>query len=145
MTTISATLRQQVIERAKACCEYCQTQQKIVIEMQIDHIVPEALGGETALDNLCLACCGCNRFKGAMQTVFDIETQTEIPLFNPRTYQWTEHFQWDETQTRLIGLTPMGRITIELLRINRAELIAARKLWVKAGWHPPIFSDRIDD
>jgi hypothetical protein len=37
MARISDNLRQQVIERARGRCEYCQTQQIIVVAMEIDH------------------------------------------------------------------------------------------------------------
>ena len=47
-------IRQRVYDRAKGQCEYCRTQQKLVVTMQIDHIIPLAAGGESALDNLCL-------------------------------------------------------------------------------------------
>jgi len=137
MARISATLRQQVIERANHQCEYCQTQQVIVISMEIDHIIPESAGGETTLDNLCLACIGCNGFKLHYQFGIDPDTQTQVQLFNPRLQNWHEHFQWDNTGTQLIGLTSTGKATIQRLKINREIVIQARKRWVEAGWHPP--------
>src|SRR5690348_8447107 len=97
MTYIPAALREEVTQRAKDRYEYCQTPQAIVIEMQIDHIIPESAGGLTQLDNLCLACVGCNQYKGDHQSGIDLETNREIPLFNPRTQRWSEHFDWNET------------------------------------------------
>ena len=47
MAYISRALRQLVTERAGGLCEYCYTAQAIVIEMEIDHIVPEVAGGVT--------------------------------------------------------------------------------------------------
>ena len=44
MAYISRALRQLVTERAGGLCEYCHTAQAIVIEMKIDHIVPEVAG-----------------------------------------------------------------------------------------------------
>ncbi len=137
MARISSVLREQVIHRAKGRCEYCQTPQAIVIEMQIDHIVPESVGGLTILDNLCLACVGCNQHKGDHQTELDPQSKIFIPLFNPRTQIWSEQFVWDTTGTILVGLTATGRATIERLKINRAVVVQARERWVKAGWHPP--------
>ena len=89
MARIPATLRHQVIERAKGRCEYCQTQQQIVVSMEIDHIVPESVGGETNLENLCLACIGCNGFKLGYQTSIDPETGRVVNLFNPRKQDWS--------------------------------------------------------
>jgi 5-methylcytosine-specific restriction endonuclease McrA len=60
MAYISRALRQLVTERAGRLCEYCHTAQAIVIEMEIDHIVPEVVGGVTEAGNLCLACISCN-------------------------------------------------------------------------------------
>ena len=83
MAYISDSLRQEVIERAHGRCENCQTQQIIVVSMEIDHIVPESAGGETVPDNLCLACVGCNGFKLDYLTGIDPETDQETSLFNP--------------------------------------------------------------
>jgi hypothetical protein len=41
LANLSETLRRQVIERARERCEYCQTPQVIVVEMEVDHIAPE--------------------------------------------------------------------------------------------------------
>ncbi len=133
MARISAALRQQVIERARGRCEYCQTQQGIVVEMEIDHIVPISAGGETTLDNLCLSCVGCNGFKLDYQVAIDPETA----LFNPRTQSWSDHFHWSDDSLWVVGLTPIGRATITRLRMNRELVVNARRRWVRASWHPP--------
>lgn len=137
MARIPDSLRQQVIARARGRCEYCQTQQVIVVSMEIDHIKPEAAGGETALDNLCLACAGCNGYKLHFQNGIDPETNQETPLFNPRTQSWRGHFGWSEDGTLVIGLTPIGRATIARLHMNRDAMVESRRRWVEAGWHPP--------
>ncbi len=137
MATISRTLRELVAERARGLCEYCQTQQSIVIEMEIDHIIPASAGGETNEDNLCLACVSCNSHKAAYQLGSDPETARSTPLFNLRTQNWNDHFRWNDDSTRLVGVTDMGRATIERLKINREINVRARVFWVQAGWHPP--------
>ena len=137
MTRVSGVLRQQVIERANGCCEYCQAQQAIVIEMEVDHIIPESKGGPTRLDNLCLACVTCNGFKLNFTEGLDPETDAAAPLFNPRLHTWSEHFRWHKGGTELIGLTSVGRATISRLNINRPLNRIARQNWVQAGWHPP--------
>jgi HNH endonuclease len=35
------------------------------------------------------------------------------------------------------GLTPVGRATVEALRINNEIAVEVRRNWVLAGWHPP--------
>jgi hypothetical protein len=137
MARISNNLRQQVIERARERCEYCQTQQIIVVAMEIDHIIPESAGGETNLDNLCLACIGCNGFKLDFQIGIDPDTEKEAPLFNPRTQNWHEHFKWNGDGLKIIGLTATGRATVVRLRMNRDAVVNSRRRWVEADWHPP--------
>jgi 5-methylcytosine-specific restriction endonuclease McrA len=92
MTYIPNNLRQQINERARGRCEYCQTPQIIVVEMEIDHIVPEAAGGLTVLENLCLACIGCNGFKLNFRTGEDQTTGEQVSLYNPRTQEWHDQF-----------------------------------------------------
>ena len=137
MAYVTPSLRHQITERAGGRCEYCLTAQAVVVEMEIDHVVPESAGGATQVDNLCLTCVGCNGFKLAFQVGTDPETGHEVPLFNPRIERWAEHFAWNIDGTLLIGRTPTGRATVERLRMNRPRMVEARSLWVQAGWHPP--------
>ena len=81
MAYIPKVLRQQVIERARGLCEYCQTSQLIVIALQIDHILPIALAGQTTLDNLCLACEFCNGYKNDQIQALDPKNNTMQQLF----------------------------------------------------------------
>jgi hypothetical protein len=137
MAYLSESLRQRITERAHGRCEYCQTQQVIVVSMEIDHIVPESAGGETALGNLCLACVGCNGFKLDFQSGIDPETGQEAPLFNPRVQRWNDHFQWSDDGLQVVGLTAIGCATAVRLRMNRDAVVNSRRRWVQAGWHPP--------
>ena len=137
MAYLSEGLRQQVIERAHGRCEYCQTQQVVVVSMEIDHIVPESAGGASDSDNLCLACISCNGFKQDFQTAVDPETSAELRLFHPRHDVWSEHFYWSEDSVTLLGHSPEGRATIMRLKMNRPAVCESRRLWVSAGWHPP--------
>jgi hypothetical protein len=133
---LASALRQAVEERAHDRCEYCGTARAIVVEMEVDHIIPQAAGGTDDLGNLCLTCVGCNGFKLAFQTGTDPDTGEEMPLFHPRNQQWDEHFDWSADGVHILGLTPIGRVTIVRLRMNRERLAEARRLWVEAGWHP---------
>lgn len=137
MVYIPEKMRQQVIERAENMCEYCQTQQIIVITMEIDHIIPTSIGGATVLDNLSYACISCNGSKLDAQVGIDPDTNEKVLLFNPRQHSWSEHFKWSEDSLRVIGLTSTGRATISRLRMNRDVIVESRKLWVEVGWHPP--------
>jgi hypothetical protein len=35
------------------------------------------------------------------------------------------------------GKTPQGRATVVALQMKHQDIVAARRLWVIAGWHPP--------
>lgn len=137
-THIPKKLRQHVGEQAKHRCGYCHTQEAVVgSPMEIDRIVPEALGGATVEDNLWLACSLYNSYKGARVAALDPVTGEMVALFNPRTQSWPEHFAWESNGTLIVGRTPTGRATVVALWLNRTPLVRAREMWVRAGWHPP--------
>lgn len=105
--------------------------------LDIEHIVPEARSGETVEENLWLACPLCNAHKAGRVAGPDPATGEIIRFFDPRRQTWPEHVAWADGGTRIVGLTPAGRATIVALELNRAVLVAARRLWVSADWHPP--------
>ena len=37
----------------------------------------------------------------------------------------------------IVGITAVGRATVQALKLNRSTLVAARRRWVEVGWHPP--------
>jgi hypothetical protein len=130
----SETVRR-VHERAAYQCEYCQTGQRVTGQaMHVEHIDPD--GGD-ALDNLCLSCASCNLSKARATTALDPETDLEVPLFNPRTQLWSDHFEWMQSVTLIRGLTPVGRASVVRLRMNLPRIVEARLIWVRAGEHPP--------
>lgn len=93
---ISSDFRQRVAERAEHCCEYCRSQAKFVVQsFAVEHIVPLSQGGLTMLDNLALACQGCNNHKYNKQVSIDPANNLPAPLFHPRQQQWHEHFCWN--------------------------------------------------
>ena len=135
---ISKALRQRVKEQAKRRCGYCLSQERITGQpLDVDHIIPEARGGPTEEENLWLMCGKCNQYKGDAVIAPDPLTGEHVPLFNPRAQVWSDHFAWSPEGDRIIGLTAIGRATVTLVKLNRVELINARRLWVSVGWHPP--------
>ena len=55
-TYISKKLRERVAERARYRCGYCLSSEQIVgLFMEVDHLIPQALGGPTIEKNLWLA------------------------------------------------------------------------------------------
>lgn len=105
--------------------------------MEVDHLIPQSLGGPTEEDNLWLACSLCNDYKGDRIAALDIETGDVVRLFDPRHQVWGEHFAWSQEGDRVVGLTPTGRATVAALNLNRPVLVRARQAWVSVGWHPP--------
>lgn len=138
MISSAQTLRQRIAEQARYRCGYCLTQEVVSgIPLTLEHITPKAKGGQDTEENLWLSCRLCNEAKGILTEALDPETESIVPLFNPRTQIWTEHFTWNENRTSIIGQTPTGRATVIALSLNSELRIRARAIWVEAGWHPP--------
>ncbi len=131
-------LRQAVVQRAHACCEYCLSQEQFSTQaFSLDHIIPVEKGGKTALNNLALSCQGCNNHKYTKTEGYDAITHQMIPLYHPRKHQWNEHFVWNEDCTLILGVTPTGRATVETLQLNRAGVVNLRQILSRAKQHPP--------
>ncbi|MGB1241351.1 MAG: HNH endonuclease [Chitinophagales bacterium] len=127
-----------VVERAKGRCEYCKCLRKYSPQpFNIEHIIPIAQGGTSDLDNLALSCGGCNGHKYTKIAALDPVSLQIVSLFHPRKNIWKDHFIWDVSFTKVIGITAIGRATINALHLNRQELINLRKLTKLTGEQPP--------
>ena len=134
---IPVDLQKQIRTRFANCCAYCHTAEFLTVTtFEFEHITPRSAGGETIIENLCLACPSCNRYKAYRQVAIDPVTLKEVPLFHPYLQFWKEHFVWNEDATEIVGLTPTGRATIIALKMNRPQLIRVRRMWVKMEEHP---------
>ena len=129
MTYIASELRRQVHERAQGRCEYCLLREEDTFwSHQVDHIYAEKHDGQTAENNLCLSCADCNRFKGSDLCSLDPLTGEIVSLFHPRRHNWAEHFHF--TAGEIQPVTPQGRVTVRLLRLNDEERLIERvRLW----------------
>lgn len=135
---VPKALRRLVAEQSRRRCGYCLTLELLTgTPMEIDHIIPAALGGLTEENNLWLACSLCNQYKGIHLVGLDPLTDEYAPLFNPRQQIWEDHFTWSSDFEWIIGKTAVGRATVLLLRLNRPMLVSARRIWTASGWHPP--------
>lgn len=129
---IRADLRRRVRGHFSNACAYCHTAENLTVTIfEIEHIIPRAVQGASVFENLCLACPTCNRYKSDRTSAHDVR------LFHPHQDKWTEHFDWSVDGTTLVGLTEIGRVTIETLRINRPQMIRVRRMWVALNEHPP--------
>jgi hypothetical protein len=138
-------MKREVTKRASDCCEYCRSQARFSMQpFSIEHIVPRRRGGPTMLDNLALSCQGCNGYKSIKVEGPDPATGALTPLFNPRQQRWQDHFTWNEEYTQILGITEIGRATIELLQMNRSGLVNLRAALFALGDHPHAAHDRAD-
>lgn len=136
-THVPDQLRRQVTERALSCCEYCLIHQDDTPEPHhIDHLIAIKHGGQTVLLNLAFACARCNRFKGSDLAAIDPIDGAPAFLFNPRLQAWKDNFVLDGAL--LAGLTPSGRATVELLRMNDQSVLAYRQQLIRKKRYPPL-------
>jgi hypothetical protein len=119
---MDAALRAAVRRRAALRCEYCRIEQQHApfAAFHVEHIVPRKHGGQTILSNLVLACARCNLHQGPNLAGVDPESREVVPLFDPRTHRWEEHFQREGP--RIVGRTATGRATVEVLCFNAPRL-----------------------
>lgn len=138
MSAVSRGLRDAVVRRAGNRCEYCHLPQGTqVATFPVDHIAPKALGGETLLDNLALACPRCNTLKWTHVEATDPASGEAVSIFHPQKQVWAEHFRWsDEDSTIIEPLTPSGRATAELLDLNSEARRNIRRWLIEVGMHP---------
>lgn len=142
---LSADIRAEVRERAGFLCEHCHTDERWqLVQFTIDHVVPLADGGTDDPENLALACFHCNRKKSNKQKVFDPITSETFPIFSPRTMIWSEHFGWSRDSLIIVPKSECGKVTIELLKLNRDRILQIRQDDKLVHRHPP-FADRISD
>jgi len=84
-------------------------------------------------DNLIYSCCECNQFKanyfplnGSRSLSREVGLQNEFPLLlNPCIEEPSLHFMYDK-EGNIIFATDQGSQTIDLLRLNRTDLIEKR-------------------
>jgi 5-methylcytosine-specific restriction endonuclease McrA len=133
---IPRSMQQQVRERANQVCEYYHLPDALTtLPFQIDHIIAEKHGGPTIPENLAYCCLHCNSFKGPNIAGVDQETEEVVRLFHPRQDTWEKHFTWDGS--RLVGRTPIGRVTIAVLAVNAPYRLEIRQALIAEGVFPP--------
>lgn len=128
---IPASLDTVVRQRARERCEYCHMPQAVrLLRFEIDHIVARKHGGSTEADNLALCCGQCNLHKGTDLSGMDPVTGRMTRLFHPRRDRWADHFRWE--RLTIVGVTPVGRVTVAVLQLNReADLPVHEELFLE--------------
>jgi hypothetical protein len=135
---ISKKIKDFIFERAGFICEYCLALLTYSPQpFNAEHIIPVSKDGDDDLDNLACACGGCNGSKYNKTHAADPFDGKVVPLFHPRQMSWHEHFAWSPDFLHIIGITAIGRATVEALALNRIGLINFRRALLKQGVHPP--------
>ena len=117
--TIGAVLRREVRQRAGGRCEYCGLEQFEFpfAVYHVEHVIARQHGGPDETENLCLACHWCNLHKGP--NISTLVNRQLVPLFHPRRDLWSDHFV--RRGDLIVGLTPVGIGTVELLNMNDTD------------------------
>src|SRR5262249_51453061 len=125
-----------VRRRARYRCEYCRIPQSALrFRHQVDHIIAEQHEGGDEFSNLALACSHCNLHKGPNIAGRDPVTRELTRLYDPRRDRWRDLFAWQGAI--LIGLTAMGRTTVQVLAMNDPVVVATREVLIGEGRFPP--------
>lgn len=93
-SSVPASTRRLVAERANYACEYCLAEDVgSFIGFEVDHIISRKHRGSNDATNLDYACPDCNRSKGSDIAFIDWENREIVRFYNPRTDIWAEHFR----------------------------------------------------
>jgi len=133
---VSEELSQAIRSRAHGRCQYCLMHESLQgATFHVEHVIPKSKGGESTLENLALACPGCNLHKAARTTAIDPLTGEQIPLFHPVRQRWSEHFRFKGYEME--GYTAVGRATVEMLDLNQIRRSADSPAEEAFGLYPP--------
>ncbi len=126
-----------VAARAENRCEYCCAPEQIFnFSFAVEHILPRSASGSSDADNTALACESCNLHKSDTVERWDEVEGRSTSLFNLRMDVWNEHFRYEDYSGRIEGLTAVGRVTIECLKMNSDFQIRARRHWMRLNLFP---------
>lgn len=84
--TIPVRMNRRIRAAAQNRCGYCLSPHHLVMaRLEVEHIIPLALGGTDDESNLWLACPICNGHKSDKIAAVDPDSGEVQRLFNPRT------------------------------------------------------------
>lgn len=135
LETFKTNIREYLRKKQNGRCAYCRLRiHDNEAQAEIEHIVPKQKKAEWMYDtfNLCLSCKSCNTKKGYQKEIIEDNEVTQLPrdsssylIIHPYLDQYSQHIELVE-EVLYKGLTDKGRYTIELCKLNRFELAAAR-------------------
>ena len=125
---VSAELKAQIRQQARNRYGYCLSLQQYVLgTLEIEHIIPKSAGGSSREDNLWMACRPCNSHKADRTHGIDPLSEETVALYHPRKQTWNDHLAWSNDGTHIVGTTPCGRVTVEILQLNNPFSVAVRR------------------
>ena len=121
--------RQLVRQRAGRRCEYCRVPEEAYrLSFHVEHIVAKVHQPNDDPSNLAWACPRCNAHKGPNLATIDLQSDEHVTLFDPRKHRWDDHFAMQDGV--IMGRTPIGRGTVELLKMNGALRVELRQQYI---------------
>ncbi len=122
---MDARIREMIRQRAGQRCEYCHLPDgSSHLPFHVEHIVAVVHEPNSHESNLAWACPQCNWHKGPNLATLDPATGEQVALFNPRQNVWDEHFVMENFT--VVGLTAIGRGTVQLFKMNLPSRIEVR-------------------
>ncbi|HDM8174821.1 TPA: HNH endonuclease [Vibrio harveyi] len=122
------SIKDKLMEDSGGHCVYCGKTLHSKSEAVLDHFFPKSVYPEVALEpsNLVLACRDCNAVKSDK---FPLSEDGSALLLNPNNEDFSEHIKQSKNGL-LKGSTDRGKITIDVLKLNRASLVEQRLMKV---------------
>jgi hypothetical protein len=116
----------QVRRRYEQRCGYCGVSEiDAGGELTVDHYRPLAEGGDDSDDNLIYACIRCNLYKGDFYPD-EQELACGHRVLHPLQDDLAAHLRPNHQTGELEALAEAGRFHIELLHLNRPQLVSLR-------------------
>ena len=129
---MDAATRDMARQRAGGRCEYCHfPAHALDLPFHVEHIVATVHRPDDHEANLAWACPRCNLRKGPNLSTINIDTGELVELFNPRTMQWSDHFELQGGM--IVGKTPCGEGTARLLNMNHPQRLQHRRQLIEQG------------
>jgi hypothetical protein len=137
LSAIPMAMRRRVSERDRGRCQYCHLAQVgQAAGFHIDHVKPKSQGGATEESNLVLQCPHCSLHKSDKLTAIDPVSDETVRLFHPLQQALNDHVALDASGA-CVGITPVGRATVEALQMNDPFPRIARAIQIGLGLLTP--------
>ena len=103
------------------------------VTFEVDHTIPEKMGGMTYQENLAYAYPLCNGFKAARIRGTNPASGEEVSLFHPRKQNWDRHFRWLADRITIEGRTKNGRATVLALQLKNPNFLRYESYGLQLG------------